>query len=142
MFINPFSTSTNINNITIQSTSTSINTTTNSTPTSRKHSQSSLNSISRSRINSIDTINQNIIKSNSIPTTSITTTTTTIIPCSTTVDFSRRTSVDNGVFSSGYHRHGTGASVSRSVRDAVGPDAGDKEEGFVGTSANGGRNRL
>jgi hypothetical protein len=136
MFINPFSTSTNINN----NTSTSINITTNSTPTSRKHSQSSLNSISISRITtSIDTINQNIIKSNSIPTTSITTTTTTIIPCSTTVDFSRRTSVDNGVFSSGYHRHGTGASVSRSVRDAVGPDAGDKEEGFVGTSANGGR---
>ncbi|KAI5476572.1 hypothetical protein MNV49_007519 [Pseudohyphozyma bogoriensis] len=54
------------------------------------------------------------------------------------VDFSRRRSVDVGVLGLGTHRNGVG-SISRRVRDAVGPDAGDKETGFVGYGSTGGK---
>ncbi len=49
----------------------------------------------------------------------------------------RRRSVDVGVLGLGTHRMGGVGSVSRRVRDAVGPDAGDKEHGFTGSAANG-----
>ncbi|GAA5959812.1 hypothetical protein JCM21900_001026 [Sporobolomyces salmonicolor] len=58
------------------------------------------------------------------------------------VDFSRRRSVDVGVLGVGTHRvHGVTA-VSKRVRDAVGPDAGDKETGVIGAGAKGGKDRL
>ncbi|GAA5978697.1 hypothetical protein JCM11641_006146 [Rhodosporidiobolus odoratus] len=58
------------------------------------------------------------------------------------VDFSRRRSVDVGVLGVGTHRmHGV-TTMSRRVRDAVGPDAGDKETGLIGAGAKGGRDRL
>ncbi|GAA6011975.1 hypothetical protein JCM10207_003446 [Rhodosporidiobolus poonsookiae] len=58
------------------------------------------------------------------------------------VDFSRRRSVDVGVLGVGTHRmHGV-TTMSRRVRDAVGPDAGDKETGLVGAGAKGGKDRL
>ncbi|GAA6048229.1 hypothetical protein JCM3770_006493 [Rhodotorula araucariae] len=59
-----------------------------------------------------------------------------------TPDFSRRRSVDVGVLGVGTHRiHGVTA-MSRRVRDAVGPDAGDKETGVVGAGGKGGKDRL
>ncbi|GAA6059261.1 hypothetical protein JCM10212_006654 [Sporobolomyces blumeae] len=58
------------------------------------------------------------------------------------VDFTRRRSVDVGVLGVGTHRmHGVTA-MSRKVRDAVGPDAGDKETGVIGAGKKGGRDRL
>ncbi|GAA6027204.1 hypothetical protein JCM8097_002482 [Rhodosporidiobolus ruineniae] len=58
------------------------------------------------------------------------------------VDFSRRRTVDVGVLGVGTHRaHGVTA-MSRRVRDAVGPDAGDKETGVIGAGAKGGKDRL
>ncbi|GAA5998996.1 3',5'-cyclic-nucleotide phosphodiesterase PDE2 [Rhodotorula paludigena] len=57
-------------------------------------------------------------------------------------DFSRRRSVDVGVLGQGTHRmHGVTA-MSRRVRDAIGPDAGDKETGLVGAGGKGGKDRL
>ncbi|GAA5899274.1 hypothetical protein JCM6882_009302 [Rhodosporidiobolus microsporus] len=57
-------------------------------------------------------------------------------------DFSRRRSVDVGVLGVGTHRmHGV-TTMSRRVRDAVGPDAGDKETGVIGAGAKGGKDRL
>ncbi|SCZ98798.1 BZ3500_MvSof-1268-A1-R1_Chr3-1g05628 [Microbotryum saponariae] len=56
-------------------------------------------------------------------------------------DFMRRRSVDVGVLGVGMHRQGNGA-PSRRVREAVGPDAGDKEFGLVGAGAKGGKDRL
>lgn len=53
------------------------------------------------------------------------------------VDFSRRRSVDVGVLGLGYHRHGTGGNFSRSVRDAIGPDAEDKADGLIGSGPKG-----
>lgn len=59
------------------------------------------------------------------------------------VDYSRRRSVDVGVLKSGVRRtSGPGGMGSRKVRDAVGPDAGDKEYGLVGTGPKGGKDRL
>ena len=49
----------------------------------------------------------------------------------------RRRSVDVGVLGLGTHRMGGVGAVSRRVRDAVGPDAGDKEYGLTGSAANG-----
>lgn len=58
------------------------------------------------------------------------------------VDFTRRRSVDVGVLGVGTHRvHGVTA-MSKKVRDAVGPDAGDKETGVIGAGKKGGRDRL
>ncbi|GAA5883544.1 hypothetical protein JCM16303_005478 [Sporobolomyces ruberrimus] len=58
------------------------------------------------------------------------------------VDFTRRRSVDVGVLGVGTHRlHGVTA-MSKKVRDAVGPDAGDKETGLIGAGKKGGRDRL
>lgn len=58
------------------------------------------------------------------------------------VDFSRRRSVDVGVLGLGSHRaYGVG-SLSKRVREAVGPDAGDKEAGVVGSGPEGGKDRL
>ncbi|GAA5911213.1 3',5'-cyclic-nucleotide phosphodiesterase PDE2 [Sporobolomyces salmoneus] len=58
------------------------------------------------------------------------------------VDFTRRRSVDVGVLGVGTHRiHGITA-MSKKVRDAVGPDAGDKETGVIGAGKKGGRDRL
>ncbi|KAL8292738.1 hypothetical protein RQP46_001350 [Phenoliferia psychrophenolica] len=59
------------------------------------------------------------------------------------VDFSRRRSVDVGVLGLGTHRQNGVGSMSRRVRDAVGPDAGDKETGFVPSSGlKSGKDRL
>ncbi|GAA5829618.1 hypothetical protein JCM3766R1_001240 [Sporobolomyces carnicolor] len=58
------------------------------------------------------------------------------------VDFTRRRSVDVGVLGVGTHRmHGVTA-MSKRKRDAVGPDAGDKETGLIGAGKKGGRDRL
>lgn len=47
-----------------------------------------------------------------------------------------------GVLGVGTHRaHGV-TTMSRRVRDAVGPDAGDKETGLVGAGGKGGKDRL
>lgn len=54
----------------------------------------------------------------------------------------RRRSVDVGVLRLGFHRRETGQNVSRSVRDAVGPDAGDKEDGLIGAGPKRGKDRL
>ncbi|GAA5943750.1 3',5'-cyclic-nucleotide phosphodiesterase PDE2 [Sporobolomyces koalae] len=61
---------------------------------------------------------------------------------STNVDFTRRRSVDVGVLGVGTHRLHGATAVSRRVRDAVGPDAGDKETGVIGAGKKGGRDRL
>ncbi|GAA5851196.1 hypothetical protein JCM8547_004162 [Rhodosporidiobolus lusitaniae] len=58
------------------------------------------------------------------------------------VDFSRRRSVDVGVLGVGTHRSHGATAMSRRVRDAVGPDAGDKETGVIGAGAKGGKDRL
>lgn len=55
-------------------------------------------------------------------------------------DYSRRKSVDVGVL--GVHRLSGGSHLSKRVRDAVGPDAGDKEVGVVGAGVKGGKDRL
>lgn len=55
-------------------------------------------------------------------------------------DFSRRRSVDVGVL--GVHRLSAGSSLSRRVREAVGPDAADKEVGVIGAGGKGGKDRL
>lgn len=47
-----------------------------------------------------------------------------------------------GVLGLGTHRQNGVGSVSRRVREAVGPDAGDKEVGLVGAGAKGGKDRL
>lgn len=61
---------------------------------------------------------------------------------SNNVDFTRRRSVDVGVLGVGTHRvHGVTA-MSKKVRDAVGPDAGDKETGVIGAGKKGGKDRL
>jgi hypothetical protein len=61
---------------------------------------------------------------------------------SNNVDFTRRRSVDVGVLGVGTHRvHGVTA-MSKKVRDAVGPDAGDKETGVIGAGKKGARDRL
>ncbi|BGP16120.1 hypothetical protein JCM10213_007500 [Rhodosporidiobolus nylandii] len=58
------------------------------------------------------------------------------------VAFSRRRSVDVGVLGVGTHRvHGV-TTMSRRVREAVGPDAGDKETGVIGAGTKGGKDRL
>lgn len=54
----------------------------------------------------------------------------------------RRRSVDVGVLGLGYHRHGGGPAPSKRKRDAVGPDAGDKQIGVFGSGPKGGRDRL
>lgn len=59
------------------------------------------------------------------------------------VDFSRRRSVDVGVLGLGTHRQNGIGSMSKRVREAVGPDAGDKESGFVGSNGlKSGKDRL
>ncbi|GAA5899894.1 hypothetical protein JCM5296_006208 [Sporobolomyces johnsonii] len=58
------------------------------------------------------------------------------------VDFSRRRSVDVGVLGVGTHRVRGVTAMSKRVRDAVGPDAGDKETGVIGAGAKGGKDRL
>ncbi|KAM0752027.1 HD-domain/PDEase-like protein [Meredithblackwellia eburnea MCA 4105] len=59
------------------------------------------------------------------------------------VDFSRRRSVDVGVLGLGTHRQNGVGSMSKRVREAVGPDAGDKDNGFVPTPGlKGGKDRL
>jgi hypothetical protein len=62
--------------------------------------------------------------------------------CGTTVDFSRRRSVDVGVLGHGSHRQFGMGIRSKGLRDAVGPDAGDKEYGLVGSGLRGGKDRL
>jgi hypothetical protein len=57
-------------------------------------------------------------------------------------DFSRRRSVDVGVLGLGTHRLNGVSTLSKRVREAVGPDAGDKEIGLVGAGAKGGKDRL
>lgn len=57
-------------------------------------------------------------------------------------DFSRRRSVDVGVLGLGTHRLNGVSTISKRVREAVGPDAGDKEIGLVGAGAKGGKDRL
>lgn len=50
--------------------------------------------------------------------------------------------MDVGVLGVGTHRvHGVTA-MSKKVRDAVGPDAGDKETGVIGAGKKGGKDRL
>lgn len=49
----------------------------------------------------------------------------------------RRRSVDVGVLGLGTHRMGGAGAASRRVRDAIGPDAGDKEFGLTGSAPNG-----
>ncbi|KAK4699221.1 hypothetical protein P7C70_g7042, partial [Phenoliferia sp. Uapishka_3] len=59
------------------------------------------------------------------------------------VDFSRRRSVDVGVLGLGTHRSNGAGSMSKRVREAVGPDAWDKETGFVATPGlKSGKDRL
>lgn len=58
------------------------------------------------------------------------------------LDVTRRRSVDVGVLGLGYHRHGSGPAPSKRMRDAVGPDAGDKQIGVFGSGPKGGRDRL
>lgn len=57
-------------------------------------------------------------------------------------DCTRRKSVDVGVLGLGYHRHGGGATTSKRMREAVGPDAGDKQIGLFGSGPKGGKDRL
>lgn len=60
-----------------------------------------------------------------------------------TPDFYRRRSVDVGVLGVGNHHRMYGATaMSKRLRHAIGPDAGDKETGVVGAGAKGGRDRL
>jgi len=59
-----------------------------------------------------------------------------------TPDFTRRRSVDVGVLGVGTHRLYGVTAMSRRVRDAVGPDAGDKETGVVGAGGKGRKDRL
>lgn len=58
------------------------------------------------------------------------------------VDLSRRRSVDVGVLGLGSHRPYGAGSLSKKVREAVGPDAADKETGVVGSGLKGGKDRL
>lgn len=69
--------------------------------------------------------------------------TTSIIPVAIigTSDF-RRKSVDVGVLGLGYHRHGGGPTTSKKMREAVGPDASDKQIGVYGSALNNGKDRL
>lgn len=60
----------------------------------------------------------------------------------TTVDFSRRRSVDVGVLGHGSHQQVGNGGRSKRMREAVGPDAGDKETGFTGSTLKGGKDRL
>lgn len=59
-----------------------------------------------------------------------------------TPDFYRRRSVDVGVLGVGNHRIYGATAMSKRLRHAIGPDAGDKETGVIGAGAKGGRDRL
>ncbi|GAA5879403.1 hypothetical protein JCM3774_005230 [Rhodotorula dairenensis] len=59
-----------------------------------------------------------------------------------TPDFYRRRSVDVGVLGVGNHRVYGATAMSKRLRHAIGPDAGDKETGVIGAGAKGGRDRL
>ncbi|GAA5989589.1 hypothetical protein JCM10908_000545 [Rhodotorula pacifica] len=59
-----------------------------------------------------------------------------------TPDFYRRRSVDVGVLGVGNHRMYGATVMSKRLRHAIGPDAGDKETGVIGAGAKGGRDRL
>lgn len=63
-------------------------------------------------------------------------------PFSQTLDFSRRRSVDVGVLGHGSHQQVGNGGRSKRMREAVGPDAGDKETGFTGSTLKGGKDRL
>lgn len=76
------------------------------------------------------------------PTTSTVPSTANFLKNNPTVDFSRRRSVDVGVLGLGTHRQNGVGSMSKRVRDAVGPDAGDKETGFVASKLKGGKDRM
>lgn len=59
-----------------------------------------------------------------------------------TADSYRRRSVDVGVLGVGNHRLYGATAPSRRVRNAIGPDAGDKETGVIGAGKKGGRDRM
>lgn len=63
-------------------------------------------------------------------------------PLFSTLDFSRRRSVDVGVLGHGSHQQVGNGGRSKRMREAVGPDAGDKETGFTGSTLQGGKDRL